>query len=82
MADKVKFFEEAPGVKSWTRLAATWLILWATCSSFYCMAKGIAMDYTLIFFLVGTAVAGKVIQKPMEPKQEVKEVEDKIEVKP
>jgi len=65
---KTGFFEEAPGIKSWMRLAGTYLLILAGFIIVYNLLKGKEIDFVLISFLIGSAITGKLVQKIQEPK--------------
>lgn len=73
---KTGFFEEAPGIKSWMRLAGSYLLILAGFIILYNILKGEKIDFVLITFLVGTAFTGKVAQKIVESKSSIADPPD------
>ena len=65
---KIGFLEEAPGQKSWTRLAATYCFTLSGFLIIFGTLKSTPIDYTLVITLLSTASGLKLIQKPMEGK--------------
>lgn len=68
---KTGFFEEAPGVRSWMRLAGSYLLILAGFIILYDTLKGKDIDFVLITFLIGTAFTGKFAQKIVEAKSNI-----------
>ena len=68
-----KFFEESEGVKSITRVNTS-LLIWAgifialvtTISPLFGTQLDMVQNFTLSITLIGSGLAGKLIQKPME----------------
>jgi hypothetical protein len=65
---KTGFFDEAPGVQSWIRLAGSYLLLLAGFIIVNGILKNKEIDFVLISFLIGTAITGKLVQKVSENK--------------
>lgn len=82
MSDKTGFFEERPGVKSWTRLAMSVLILSGVIIAFVDIIANVIdpvreIHTALIGELAGMGVAGKVTQKILAEKTNKNELNTK-----